>query len=43
VYFDSVTGDLVIAVDNIKGGFVIQVEMVSGGEIQDLGVEIQES
>jgi hypothetical protein len=43
VYFDSVTGDLVIAVDNIKDGFVIQVEMVSGGEIQDLGVEIQES
>jgi hypothetical protein len=43
VYLDSATGDLIVAVDNVKDGFVVQVEMLSGGEIQDLGVEIQDS
>jgi hypothetical protein len=43
VYLDSATGDLIIAVDNVKDGFVVQIEMLSGGEIQDLGVEIQDS
>ncbi len=35
VYFDSATGDLVVAVDNVKDGFVVQVEILSAGEIQD--------